>query len=750
MAYTAAQLRSMFSNVHIGLAPSAAQGAALDQVAQYSANGSISDASALSYVVNTADADTAVALQSYQFFTGKTPTAAGLSYLVNSTANTTDLNDAYYQGFNLENRYINFAQNLGILGEGATAFQATYSPLTFAQAVSTAYETIIGSAQATAAGIDPIAAKADIAGRLGYFQQVAAQRLPGVSQDLAVKAAVVGYIMAEAIKADVGLYAAGVNAFLGDLAPDNFAQFNNDMVLNYAIPAGGMSPPGHVISLTTGLDIPGAAAPLANTQGTSGSDVFLADQTTLSTDGLNGGAGADTLLLTNNGAAAYTAAPTLNSIETIQLFSVGAGGTTLDLANASGLTTVALRGLGAGANDVSAVGSISIINAPNNLTVTADVDNAGSGATLTVGLKTDTATDALTVVLRNTDTGGVATTQGLVSLTANGVEALTITGASAVIPGTAIDPSDTLSIATITDTAATSLTLNGDSAISLGSTASSLTALATIDASAMTKGVTLGTLATAFSTAAAGADITTGSGNDFVSLNVGLTGALKAVNLGGGVDTLALSGGPAAAGLTIVDLSSQTDQISQLQGGANAAAQIGVENVDLHNLAGAAQITGNAGINIIVGTAGNDVITGAGGADVIDVQGGVDTLVYTLAGQTGAGLSANGVFTSVDVVTGMGVGDHVNLAGLGAGFNSVAATADGVGYLSGLTGVVGLTTGTYVAATGGFTAGAGPDLAFQWDTNGAAAGGLEAVVLIGSNAAISSVSSDANGVFTFA
>ncbi len=118
MAYTSAQLASMYSNVHIGLAPNATQSAILDEIAQASRNGQISDAQAQYYVVNTADADTAVALQSYQFFTGKTPTQGGLSYLVNSASNTTDLNDAYYQGFSLENRYINFAQNLGIIGEG--------------------------------------------------------------------------------------------------------------------------------------------------------------------------------------------------------------------------------------------------------------------------------------------------------------------------------------------------------------------------------------------------------------------------------------------------------------------------------------------------------------------------------------------------------------------------------------------------------------------------------------------------------
>lgn len=753
MTYLASQLKSMYANVHVGAAPTAAQSAVFDQMAQLSRNGTLSDAAALNYIVNSADADTAVALQAYQFFTGKTPTAAGLSYLVNSPANTTDLNDAYYQSFSLENRYINFSQNLGILGEGAPAFQTTYAPLTFAQAVSTAYETIIGSSYALAAGYDPVAAKADIVSRLGYFQQVAAERMPTVNQDMAVKAAVVGYIMAEAIKADVGLYASATNAFLADLAPDGLAQYNNDMVVNYALPIGGANPAGHTIGLTPGIDFPGGSGAVVNTQGTASNDTYVGDNTTLTNDSINGAGGFDTLLVTNTGAGAYTATPSLTSVEQVQLSGYQNGATTLDLVNSTGVTTVVAQGgnLGTGPNDVGVASSVSVLDATTGMTLTADVDDSATGGAVVFNLKTDGATDTLGVVLRNTDTSGAATSQGLASLTANGIETLTITSLRATIANTTVDASDALSIGTLTDTAATKLVLTGDSAITLGTTASSLTALTTIDASAMTKAVNLGSTSVAFGTSSSGAAITTGSGDDLVSLNVGTSNTLRSIDLASGTDTLVLSGGAPIGGLTVVDLSA-VDQVSALLGTANAAIQTGINNVDLRGLLGTAQITGTSGANSLVGTAGNDIITGGGGADILKVQGGVDTLVYTAVGQTGSGPSADGVLTGVDIVTGMGATDRIDLSGLSvAALNSIATTAEGSTYLTGTSGAVALIDGTYNAATGAFVAATGgPDVLFEYDTNGGSVGGVEAILLVGSNADITSLSSNGSGLFTFA
>src|SRR5689334_10463584 len=99
MPYTAAQLTTFYTNIHAGLAPNATQQALLTSLANQNQQGTLSDAATLQRVIDTGDADSAVAISAYNFFTGTAPSAAGLAYLVNSTTNTTDLNDAYYTNF---------------------------------------------------------------------------------------------------------------------------------------------------------------------------------------------------------------------------------------------------------------------------------------------------------------------------------------------------------------------------------------------------------------------------------------------------------------------------------------------------------------------------------------------------------------------------------------------------------------------------------------------------------------------------
>ena len=108
-----------------------------------------------------------------------------MDFLVSPTGpNGNNLNSAYYQSFNLENRYINFAVNLGKLGEGKIQFEAAY-----------------GGDGATGIG---------------------------------TKAAMVGWLLAEAVKADTGMYARANDAFLIDLADG--ANFAVDLVGLYGKP----------------------------------------------------------------------------------------------------------------------------------------------------------------------------------------------------------------------------------------------------------------------------------------------------------------------------------------------------------------------------------------------------------------------------------------------------------------------------------------------------------------------------------
>ncbi len=182
-------------------------------------------ADAITQVSKAALSTSTVAVLAYQFFTGKTPTAAGMDYLVNPDgANANNLNSSYYQSFNLENRYINFAVNLGKIGEGAAKFSADYGGLSLFDATRKAYATLFG--------LTPTDEKvrALIDGRADYFAAYGQDGPDGQG----TKAAMVGWLMAEAGKAGVGVYAKSVDALFADQATQNV--YGVDLIGVYAKP----------------------------------------------------------------------------------------------------------------------------------------------------------------------------------------------------------------------------------------------------------------------------------------------------------------------------------------------------------------------------------------------------------------------------------------------------------------------------------------------------------------------------------
>jgi hypothetical protein len=192
-------------------------------------------AQAIAQVVSAADTTTSVATLAYQFFTGKIPTSGGYDYLVSPTGpNPNNLNAAYYQSFNLENRYINFAVNLGKLGEGKDAFAASYGSMSLFDATKAAYTRIFGGAPTDAkvhALLDPtFNFNGQTITRADYFGFYGLDGPNGIG----TKAAMVGWLLAEAEKADIGMYARANAAFLTDLADG--ATFNIDLIGVYGRP----------------------------------------------------------------------------------------------------------------------------------------------------------------------------------------------------------------------------------------------------------------------------------------------------------------------------------------------------------------------------------------------------------------------------------------------------------------------------------------------------------------------------------
>jgi S-layer protein len=319
MAYTTAQLVAAYTNANLGKAPDAATTLTLDAYATQSQVGGITDTAALASTLKLVNSTTGVAVETYQFFTGRAPSAAGLSFLVNSATNTTDLNDAYYSKFSQENRFINFAINLATgAGEGAAAFTASYGTgVSYAQVVASAYDKVIGNATATAAGVDVAAAVAYLSRQanidyLTAFVKANTGFTAAADIELAVKAALVAEVLNVSLVSGLGAYAGSTAALIADLSDGTLATDS----------AGGVNiltayPSAGAVGTTYTL-IPGADS----LTGLGANDTFnaltvKADGTGSSTftafDSIDGGAGVDTLNIYTDSVGGFNMAlPTLS------------------------------------------------------------------------------------------------------------------------------------------------------------------------------------------------------------------------------------------------------------------------------------------------------------------------------------------------------------------------------------------------------------------------------------------------------
>jgi len=156
----------------------------------------------------------------YQFFTGGIPGEQGFEFLIDSPVNNGDLNDPFYDQFNLENAFINFANNLGSFGEGADEFALEFGNLTFAETIDIAFEEIIGSQAIINNGGNPQDSIDFFLGAFDFYADVAEERVvpDGVSFDQAVKVVAIGSILNEAFKADLGRYPDAVVEVTNDIA----------------------------------------------------------------------------------------------------------------------------------------------------------------------------------------------------------------------------------------------------------------------------------------------------------------------------------------------------------------------------------------------------------------------------------------------------------------------------------------------------------------------------------------------------
>jgi len=391
---------------------------------------------------------------------------------------------------------------------------------------------------------------------------------------------------------------------------------------------------GKVFTLTVNAD---------SFTGTAGDDTFnamtaSASPTLTSSDSLVGGAGADTLYIAL-GQAFTVPAGRVSGIENIVLQSPVTGD--FDMTGITGATSISTQTPASAANLTNVSGATTAIS----------VSNTSSGATNTVTFKAAGLTgssDALNLTLSgvngslivNTDTSAV-----------NAFESATIksTGASSTLGG-----STDISASTVT-----SLTVNGDAALTFGTSNAGLTV---VDGSAMTAGLSLSS-----ANVTAGAKVTGGSGNDTFTGGAGndtISGGAgndsitagsgnDNVDAGSGNDTVTLT----ASVITSADTIVGGDGTDTLKIGAaltyststNDAANIsGFETLSSSSATAVTQnMTGlNVGNTISAFTAG-----GAGTATLQNIGAGFATLSTGSQTTAGAvlGLATNGTADALTV-----------------------------------------------------------------------------------------------------
>ena len=404
------------------------------------------------------------------------------------------------------------------------------------------------------------------------------------------------------------------------------------------------------ITLTVGAD---------NFTGTAGNDTFTAAETTAATwsvgDVLNGGAGTDTLNITQT--AGFTAAPTgatVTDIEKVNIV-VGANAVTLDTTGGfTGLTDLSVSN--GHAQTLKAAATTNVVSsatavAGNDVKVTGgkDVTVTTTGATSSE-INVSNAAGAVNVTFGGTFTNGVDATNGDV-----------VNGAATIVGGTTINVTQTSGAAAATKAADNKTVTQG--AIAVTGTAATTEVTVTQDA-AVTEvdgagatgkiGVTAGAVTIADANAAsntAAGTITKVTLNNYGNSTID-SGALATVNLSGTGGTLGVTAG--ALTTAVVDtLALNVNGATILTGGDNSVTL----DADYKTL----NLAGNTAASTLTNVT-------ATGVKTLNVSG--DAKV-TLTGNTFAALESVTVTNTAGVTLGTtALGAAVAFTG-GAGADSI-------------------------------------------------------------------------------
>ncbi len=437
-----------------------------------------------------------------------------------------------------------------------------------------------------------------------------------------------------------------------------------------------------------------------------------------SSDSIDGGGGNDTVTVATNGAdAAAWGRVAMSNVENLNMTIDVDDGTasthTIDLRNAPVATLKITTAPGAGNTNTDSITVSNIQAATTKIALhlteedtttgvyTFDSDRATSGnlvLTGAAGINLDGTTIATTG-----DWQSFAIKQTASAST--DAHALAFSGETG-LTSMSVDASEqAMTFSSISASKLASLTITGDNAVTVTALSQATAALAAVDASASSGNVTL-----TATTRTSAATVTTGVGNDSIELTLttegGNTidaGSNSTVSSSSTGDTLVLNG--TSSGATVIDLSSTTDQITSINGVANAAIQIGFEHVDTSGSTvvgtGTYSITGSSGINVITGDSGADTIDGGAGADTITGGGGNDVLT----GGTGAdvfdfnSVATGGNDSIVDFTSGTDFLDFDGiLDGISKTYEEIANVSGNIGTAAEVLVIGGITNITAAAA----------------------------------------------------
>jgi Ca2+-binding RTX toxin-like protein len=376
-------------------------------------------------------------------------------------------------------------------------------------------------------------------------------------------------------------------------------------------------------SSTAGVSLAATGAADYTITGGSGNDTVDIGNELTTADSLIGGAGVDTLVVTDS--SDIVADLKVSGFETVRLSEAGQ---TADLQYLSGITTIAYR--------AGAANSTTAINVAEGTAVLIDDD----ATTLTHTVKDASnagVTNSVTVTIDN-DTDETDIDIGT-AFVAAGVETLSFVSRGITSPAAAAAGSENSIASLVGSTGLVTVNASGASDFEITSTGAIAT-LTAVNAAGMTGRFTV----TNASTATARTTITGGSGADTITGRSSLDSILG----GAGNDTI-----DGADGNDYVDGGAGVDSIT---GGTGNDTILGGDGNDT--------IDSETGVDNVSGGAGDDVFlisatytTNLTSSDTISGGDGTDTLRFTTAGDTAIQLVTNsGILTNVSGIDRIGLG----------------------------------------------------------------------------------------------